>query len=115
MDSEFFKYIKEHRPEEYESLKVIHKEFKEELKACVEIPEVGVPAKTEDDITKQVQATAKYLKEVQEDYEEMQAEEAELKKKQAVKRPAKPKATATVRQVPDIDDTPRKTDDYEKK
>lgn len=101
LESEFYKYLQEKHPDEYETLRIIHKEFKEDLKAAVAPPDVVVPKKVEDDLTRKVQATAEYLKDVNKDYEEMQEEEALLKKGKVI--PAKIKSPANLpREMPEV-------------
>ena len=75
----FFDWIKENKPEQYHELVLSHKEFKESVKKVVEIENVSAPKVVEKDIVKLVNVEVQHLKKVNEEYEEMQEEEAKLK------------------------------------
>lgn len=75
----FFDWIKENKPEQYRELEISHKEFKESVKKVVEIENISAPKSVEEDVIKRVNAEVQHLKKVNEEYEEMQEEEAKLK------------------------------------
>ena len=76
----FFDWIKNHKPEQYRELKISHKEFKESVKKIVEIKNVSTPKVVEEDIVKLVNKEVQHLKDVNEEYEEMQNEKSKLEK-----------------------------------
>ena len=79
-NDEYYASMKDRNPELYHRVTLDFEEYKKELKKTVEVQDIEAPQKSEIDMNLQIQQTAQHLKDVQEEYEEMQYKKKKLKR-----------------------------------
>ncbi len=79
-NDKYYESMKDRNPELYHRVTLDFEEYKKELKKTVEAQTTEAPQRTEIDMNLQIQQTAQHLRDVQEDYKEMQEKKKKLKR-----------------------------------